>query len=95
MMPPKTQLAVGVDAGSSRTRCVVCSLEHDQIRYLSHGLAHTSGWAKGRVTDQEALAESIRYAVIDAERGAHTSIESVTVGVGGLEYRRRPEPRCL
>ena len=83
-MATKPQLAVGVDAGSSRTRCVVCSLENDQIRYLSHGLAHTSGWAKGRVSDQEALAESIRYAVIDAERGAHTSIESVTVGVGGL-----------
>ncbi len=83
-MASKTQLAVGVDAGSSRTRCIVCTLENDQIRYLSHGLAHTSGWAKGRVTDQEALADSIRCAVIDAERGAHVSIESVTVGVGGL-----------
>ena len=87
-MAPKTQLAVGVDAGSSRTRCIVCTLENDQIRYLSHGLAHTAGWAKGRVSDQEALAESIRCAVVDAERGAHVSMESVTVGVGGTERLR-------
>ncbi len=31
---PRTQLAVGLDAGSSRTRCVICALEGDHIRYL-------------------------------------------------------------
>ena len=35
----KIQLAVGLDAGSSRTRCMICALEGDQIRYLGHGLA--------------------------------------------------------
>jgi len=82
-MPLKTQLAVGVDAGSSRTRCVICVLDGDQIRYLSHGLAQSAGWAKGRVSDQEALADSIHAAVVDAERGANLPVESVTVGVGG------------
>ncbi len=83
-MTSKTQLAVGLDAGSSRTRCVICALDGDHIRYLSHGLAESAGWAKGRVSDQEALAESIRAAVEDAERGARVSVESVTVGVGGM-----------
>src|SRR5580700_8617291 len=83
-MASRTQLAVGVDAGSSRTRCLICALEGDHIRYLSHGLAHGAGWAKGRVIDQDALADSIRAAVVDAERGADLSVESVTVGVGGL-----------
>jgi cell division protein FtsA len=78
------QLAVGLDAGSSRTRCIVCALDGDHIRYLSHGLAESAGWSKGRVSDQEALAESIRAAVEDAERGAHVSVEGVTVGVGGV-----------
>ncbi|MBZ5603221.1 MAG: cell division protein FtsA [Acidobacteriia bacterium] len=82
-MEKKTQIAVGLDAGSSRTRCVVCSLDGEHIRYVSHGLAQAAGWAKGRVSDQEALAESIRAAVVDAERGAHTSVDAVTVGVGG------------
>jgi cell division protein FtsA len=83
-MAHRTQIAVGVDAGSSRTRCLICALEGDHIRYLSHGLAHGAGWAKGRVIDQDALADSIRAAVVDAERGAHVPVESATVGVGGV-----------
>ena len=83
-MASKTQLAVGLDAGSSRTRCIICALDGDHIRYISHGLAPSAGWAKGRVTDQVALAESIRAAVVDAERGAQVAVESVTVGVGGV-----------
>ena len=82
-MASKTQLVVGLDAGSSRTRCVICALEGGFIRYLSHGLAPAAGWAKGRVTDQDAVAESIRAAVTDAERGAQVSVEAVTVGIGG------------
>jgi cell division protein FtsA len=83
-MASRTQIAVGVDAGSSRTRCLICALEGDHIRYLSHGLAHGAGWAKGRVIDQDALADSIRAAVVDAERGAHVPVESATIGVGGI-----------
>ena len=83
-MATKIQLAVGLDAGSSRTRCIICALDGDHIRYLSHGLAESAGWAKGRVNDQVALAESIRAAVADAERGAQIPVDSVTVGVGGV-----------
>ncbi len=71
-------MAVPARAASS------AALEGDQVRYLGHGLAPAAGWAKGRITDQEALAESIRAAVSDAERGAQISVEGVTIGVGGL-----------
>ena len=81
--PAKTQLAVGVDAGASRTRCVICALEGEHLRYLGHGLASSAGWAKGRLVDQDAVAESILAAVADAERGAETVVESVTLGMGG------------
>jgi N-acetylglucosamine kinase-like BadF-type ATPase len=50
----KMQLAVGLDAGSSRTRCVIYALEGNQIRCLSYGLAVSAGWTKGRVSDQQA-----------------------------------------
>jgi cell division protein FtsA len=83
-MPQKMQLAVGLDAGSSRTRCIICALDGDHIRYLSHGLSPSAGWSKGRVSDQMALAESIRAAVFDAERGAQVSVEGVTIGIGGM-----------
>jgi len=87
MAASKTQLAVGLDAGSSRTRCVICALEDHEIRYLGHGLAASAGWAKGRVTDQDAVAESIRAAVMDAQRDAQVSVENVTIGVGGMDIR--------
>lgn len=86
-MPSKVQLAVGLDAGSWRTRCVVCALEQDRLRYLSHGLAISEGWQKGRITDPEAVTKSIRAAVAEAERGGRFPVEAVTVGVGGGSIR--------
>jgi cell division protein FtsA len=82
-MRSQIQIAAGLDAGSSRTRCVLCALEGDRLRYLSHGLAASGGWSKGRVVDQLAVAESMRAAVADAERGAGVSADSVTLGIGG------------
>jgi cell division protein FtsA len=85
MATSRIQLAVGLDAGASRTRCVICALENGGIRYLSHGLAPSAGWAKGRIVDPVAASESIRAAVIDAERGARVPVEAITAGTGGLE----------
>ena len=39
------------------------------------------------------VAESIRAAVADAERGAQVSVEAVTLGIGGDGCRGRAEPR--
>lgn len=84
-MNSKLQLAVGVDAGSARTRCIIGIVENGGVRYLAHGLAQSAGWSKGRIVDQVALAESIRAAVTDAEHGAEVAVESITLGVGGTE----------
>lgn len=86
-MAAKAQLCVGLDAGSSRTRCVIGLLEGDSLRCLSFGLATSAGWVKGRISDQEAVAHSIREAVQDAERGAGVSVESITMGIGGSSVR--------
>jgi cell division protein FtsA len=86
-MAVKPQLAVGLDVGSSRTRCVVCLLEGDHLRCLSYGLSASAGWTKGRITDQEAVAHSIREAVLDAERGSGVTVEAVTMGIGGSSVR--------
>lgn len=86
-MAGKYQICVGLDAGSSRTRCVLCALEGEHLRYLSHGLSYSGGWARGRITDPDAVAESLRAAVSDAERGAGVSVEWVTLGAGGLDVK--------
>lgn len=74
--------AVGLDAGSAFTRCVICQLDRDLLRYRGSGAAVSRGWQKGRITDQTAAAESMLAAIQEAERNARISVESAVVGIG-------------
>ena len=76
-------LAIGVDAGSAYARCLVLSVEKECLRYLGHGEQMGRGWAKSRLADQEGVAETIRWAVRQAESVARTQIESAVMGLGG------------
>ena len=76
-------LAVGIDAGSACTRCLVLSVDSQSLRYLGHGEQPSRGWQKGRLADQEGVAEAIRWAVRQAESVARTQIESAVMGLGG------------
>ncbi len=82
-MASKTKLAVGLDLGSTSTRVVICALEEQSVRFLGYGEGPVHAWTKGRLTDQEALAQSIRFALHEAELRAQASPESAVVGVGG------------
>jgi len=62
---------------------VACAVEDGHLRYLSHGLAPSGGWNKGRIVDGQAVADSIAAALADAERDAGITIESATIGIGG------------
>jgi cell division protein FtsA len=76
-------LAVGLDTGSWRTRCLICQLDGTHLRYLGHGQAVSGGWQKGRISDQSALSARIQQAVRQAEKMAGVPVESVVLGVGG------------
>lgn len=82
-MATKPRLAVGLDAGSSRTRCVICVVEDMRIRFLGYGDAESVGFNKGRLSDSSALAESMRRAIGEAERTAQTLVDQCVVGIGG------------
>jgi cell division protein FtsA len=82
-MPAPNNLAVGVDAGSARTRCVIGHLDDGYVRLLGYSEVHSRGWSRGRLTDQIAVASSIVDAVQTAERMAGVSVESAVVGLGG------------
>lgn len=79
----RPMLAVGIDAGSAHARCLVLSVENQCLRYVGHGEQMSRGWSKGRLADQEAVAETIRWAVREAEAVARTQIESAVMGLGG------------
>ena len=75
--------AVGLDAGSSRIRCVICVVDDGFIRHIGHSEVESAGWVKGRLSDQPALTTSVRAAIQEAERRAQVSVEGAVVGVGG------------
>jgi cell division protein FtsA len=76
---------VGIDIGSATTRVMALLLEGSRVRYAGHGQAPSRGWAKGRITDPRAVAESTRAAVLDAESRTGHGSESAVVGVGGAD----------
>jgi len=83
-MADKPQLAVGLDAGSAFTRCVILAMEEGQLRYLGHGQVPSSGWQKSRLADQQALTRAVREVVHQAEAEAGVVVDAMVVGIGGI-----------
>jgi len=86
-MAAKPVYAVGLDAGSSRTRLAICVLEEDRLRLLGCSSVESQGWSKGKIADQGAVTETILSALREAEASAGVSAESVVVGMGGPTVR--------
>lgn len=82
-MHTKPRLAVGLDLGSTSTRLLICAVEEQSIKFLGYGIAPVQAWSRSRLADQQALAESIRFALHEAELRAQVSPESAVIGVGG------------
>lgn len=82
-MSAKPQYAVGLDAGSAHTRCVICLVENASIRFLGKGEIDSIGWAKGRIADPQAVSACIHSAVQQAEADAQVAVDSLVLGVGG------------
>jgi cell division protein FtsA len=86
-MAVKPVYAVGLDAGSRKTRMVICLLEGERIRLLGSAAVESRGWLKGKIHDQQAVSDSILAALREAESAAGVSVESAVVGVGGPTLR--------
>jgi cell division protein FtsA len=82
-MRAKPVYAVGLDAGSGHTRCVIGVIEDSHLRFLGKGEIESIGWAKSRIADQQAVSACIHSAVQQAEADAQVSVDSLVVGIGG------------
>ena len=82
-MATKPQFAIGLDAGSARTRCVIGLLEDSRLRYLGHGEIDSIGWNKSRIADPKALSACIQAAVQQAEAEAGVCADAIVAGLGG------------
>jgi cell division protein FtsA len=87
MSATKPIYAVGLDAGATQTRMVICVLEEGRIRFLGASAAEAQGWVRGKIADQHAVADSILTALRDAEALSGVSAESAVAGVGGPTTR--------
>ena len=79
--------ATGLDTGSTHTRCIIAVLERKRLRVLGYGCVPSRGWAKSRISDQQAVSDCVLAAVEQAEAMAHTTVSTVVAGVGGLTAR--------
>jgi cell division protein FtsA len=86
-MSTKPFIAVGLDAGSRYTRCVISTLENNRMRFLGCGAVESQGWVKSRIADQQTVSHCILAAVQQAESAAQMLVESVTAGFGGATVR--------
>jgi cell division protein FtsA len=86
-MAVKTIYGVGLDAGSRRTRLAISLLEAGGLRFIGYGAADSTGWLKGAIADQSAVAESILAALREAEATAGVSVEGAVIGMGGPSVR--------
>jgi cell division protein FtsA len=86
-MKTKVIPAVGLDAGSKYTRCVVGAVENGRLRFLGGGATESRGWTNGTVADQGDVSESMLLALREAERNAQLPISHVVLGMGGYTVR--------
>ena len=77
-MAAKMIYAAGLDAGSRKTRLVICVLENGRLRIVGCSAVESRGWIKGKIADQGAVAETILTALREAEASAGISLESVS-----------------
>lgn len=80
--------AVGLDIGTSRVRCVIGeAVENGKMKIVGVGDSESRGLRRGIVTSAEAVAESVRKAVGDAERTSGLEAESAVVNLSGEHFR--------
>jgi cell division protein FtsA len=80
--------AIGLDIGTSKVRCVVGEPSDDgKMNIVGIGSAESRGLRRGIVTSAEAVSESVRRAVGEAERVSGLEIHSAVVNLSGEHYR--------
>ena len=84
-MPRRQDYLIGLDLGSSGTRCVAAIEEDSRLRFIAHGYAPVdpSGWDRGSISDQDPVLESVEQAIEQTEQNGGFLVEAAVVGVGG------------
>ncbi len=81
----RSVLAVGLDIGTSRVRCVIGEPGEDvsKMNIVGIGKAESRGLRRGVVTTTDAVVEAIKRAVEEAEHTSGVEIHLATVNLSG------------
>src|SRR5439155_26390553 len=79
---------VGLDVGSMKVPTLIAAAGDAGLQQLGLGVAESKGIKKGSVVNLEAVAESIKRSVGEAEAMAGCEIETVYVGLAGPQIKR-------
>lgn len=80
--------AIGLDVGSSEVRCVIGeAADGARMNIVGIGIAESRGLRRGIVTSAEAVGESIRKAVGEAERVSGLEAGVAMVNLSGEHFR--------
>ncbi len=85
-MPDNTNTPyfVGIDVGTSKTRCVVGTInEEGTPEIIGHSEHKSLGMRRGVVIHSDEIAESIIHAVNEVEKLSGRSVSSATVNING------------
>src|SRR5205809_3664296 len=82
-MGRKEEHIVGLDVGSMKVSTLIAAARESGLQPLGLGVAESKGIKKGSVVNLEAVAESIKTSVGEAEAMAGCEIETVFVGLAG------------
>jgi cell division protein FtsA len=80
--------AVGLDIGTSKVRCVIGEpSEKGLMNIVGIGQADSRGLRRGIVTTTDAVADSIKRAVEEAERVSGLEVQMATINLSGEHLR--------
>ena len=80
--------AVGLDIGTSKVRCIIGEpSDGSKMNIVGFGQAESRGLRRGIVTTTDAIVESIKKAVGEAERISGLEIQMATVNLSGEHLR--------
>src|SRR5437870_1786924 len=82
-MGRKEKHVVGLDIGSTKVCTLIAAARESGLEPIGVGVADSKGIKKGSVVNLEAIVESIKKSVAEAETMAGCEVETVYVGLAG------------
>src|SRR6266481_2069718 len=82
-MGRKEKHVVGLDIGSTKVCTLIAAARESGLEPIGVGVADSKGIKKGAVVNLEAIVESIKKSVGEAEAMARCEVETVYVGLAG------------